>query len=137
MDIETFRNYCLSFPGVEERMPFLHTVHPYNQSVLCFYVGGKWFCWVNIDLFDFCCLKSTPEESAVLQERYGGVQPGWHMNKKHWISVFFNQDVPDTVIEELVKKSYEHIFSRLSREKRNSIKLLSSVSGRREEMREE
>ena len=29
------------------------------------------------------------------------------MNKKHWISVYFNQDVPDKEIKELVKKSYD------------------------------
>ena len=35
------------------------------------------------------------------------------MNKRHWISVFFNSDVPDAKIKELVRKSYELIVASL------------------------
>lgn len=35
------------------------------------------------------------------------------MNKKHWISAYFNGDIPDSVIKELVRKSYELIVEGL------------------------
>ena len=98
MNVEEFREYCLSFKGVQEKMPFLDVADRYSRDVLCFYVGSKWFCFVNIEVFDFCCLKCEPERNLELQEAYQGIKPGWHMNKRHWISVHFNQDVPDNTI---------------------------------------
>ena len=40
-------------------------------------------------------------------ERYEGIGPGWHMNKRHWISVRFDSDVPESLLRELVAQSYE------------------------------
>ena len=43
MNVEEFRDYCLSLPGMTEKMPF-HTVNaPYSRDVLCFYACFKWF----------------------------------------------------------------------------------------------
>ena len=44
MNVEEFREYCLSFKGVQEKMPFLDVADQYSRDVLCFYVGSKWFC---------------------------------------------------------------------------------------------
>lgn len=60
MNIEEFREYCLSLKGVYEKMPFSNVVDKYSRDVLCFYVGDKWFCFVNIEVFDFCCIKCDP-----------------------------------------------------------------------------
>ena len=51
MNIEEFWEYCLSLPGVTEKMPFTALNDAYSREVLCFYVGSKWFCYVNIVLF--------------------------------------------------------------------------------------
>ena len=106
MNVEEFREYCLSLPGVSEKMPFPNVADRYSRDVLCFYVGDKWFCFVNIEVFDFCCIKCRPDESTELRARYEGVKPGWHMNKKYWNSVYFNQDVPDSIIRELNQIGY-------------------------------
>lgn len=115
MNIVDFREYCLSFKGVYEKMPFTNVSDRYSRDVLCFYVSNKWFCYVNIEVFDFCCIKSLPNVSEVLQCRYTGIRPGWHMNKKYWISVYFNQDVPDDKIKELVKDSYDIVVDNLTK----------------------
>ena len=118
MNIEIFREYCLSFPYVTEKMPFTTLRDTYSRDVLCFYVGSKWFCYVNIEAFDRCCLKSTPEEAEELRERYEGIRPAWHMNKRLWNDVYFNSDVPEHKILELVKTSYHLVFDSLpSKEK--------------------
>lgn len=88
-------------------MPFVKAASEYDRNLLVFYIVDKWFCFVNIDVFDFCNLKCDPELIADLQDRYEGIRPGYHMNKKHWISVYFDKDVPDKTIQELVKRSYE------------------------------
>ena len=59
MNIEEFREYCLSLNGVYEKMPFTNVPDKYSRDVLCFYVGSKWFCFVNIEVFDFCCINVT------------------------------------------------------------------------------
>ena len=46
MNVEEFREYCLSLKGVEEKMPFVNVADRYSRDVLCFYVGDKWFCFV-------------------------------------------------------------------------------------------
>lgn len=121
MNIEEFRNYCLSLDGVREKMPFTGVKDKYSRDVLCFYVADKWFCFVNIEVFDFCCIKCPAEESHGLQQEYQGVKPGWHMNKKHWISVYFNSDVPGDKIRELVKKSYDTVVGGLTKKEKEML----------------
>ena len=118
MNVEEFREYCLSFRGVQEKMPFLDVADQYSRDVLCFYVGSKWFCFVNIEVFDFCCLKCEPERNLELQETYQGIKPGWHMNKRHWMSVHFIQDVPDNMVKELVRQSYDIVYRTLSKKEK-------------------
>jgi len=122
MDIETFRKYCLSFDGAMEKLPFEKATSQYDKDLLVFYVAEKWFCFVNIDKFDFCDLKCDPQESKELREKYQGITPGYHMNKKHWVSVSFNSDVPDSIIMELVQKSYELIVASLPLKIQHSLK---------------
>ena len=121
MNVEEFREYCLSLKGVYEKMPFPNVADKYSRDVLCFYVGDNWFCFVNIEVFDFCCIKCDPNESVELQAQYSGITPGWHMNKKYWISVYFNQDVPDNKIRELVKRSYDIVFLSLSKKEKERL----------------
>lgn len=121
MNIEDFRNYCLSFKGVQEKMPFGKATSPYDRNLLVFYVRDKWFCFVNIEVFDFCTLKCNPQQIADLQDRYEGIKPGYHMNKKHWISVYFDKDLPDPAIQELVKQAYERIIASFSKKGRGKL----------------
>lgn len=122
MDIETFRNYCLSFNGVNEKMPFGKVASEYDRGLLVFSVLNKWFCFVNVDVFDFCDIKCDPEQIEDLQEQYDGTRPGYHMNKKHWISVSFNSDVPDSKIKEMVKRSYDIVVESLPKKQREMLK---------------
>jgi predicted DNA-binding protein (MmcQ/YjbR family) len=56
MNIETFREYCLSLGGAKEKLPFKKRL----QELLVFYVTDKWFCFFNVEKFDFCDLKCDP-----------------------------------------------------------------------------
>ena len=63
-------------------------------------------------------MRCAPEQIEELKGRYEGVWPGYHMNKKHWISVCFNQDVPDKIIQELVRQSHDRVVASLSKKER-------------------
>lgn len=121
MNIEDFRKYCLSFRGVHEKMPFDKATSEYDRNLLVFCVADKWFCFVNIDVFDFCNLKCRPEQIEELRDNYEGIRPGYHMNKRHWVSVYFDSDVPDEMIKELVKQSYDIVVASLSKKEKEAL----------------
>ena len=107
MDIEELRNYCLSFAGVHDDFPFVKSTSDYDRDILVFYILDKWFCFVNAVARDFCNVRCESERIPELLESYEGIGPGWHMNKKHWISVRFDSDVSESLLRELVRQSYE------------------------------
>ncbi len=124
MNVEDFRSYCLSLKGVEERMPWLETAkNDYDRGLLLFSVCGKWFCFVNVDRFDFCTIKCKPGRTEELQERFTGVSPGWHMNKRHWMSVRFGGDVPDSLLLSLVREAYDLVVAALPKRQREALSL--------------
>ena len=118
MDIEEFRAFCLSLPGVHDDFPFRKDTSEYDRNLLVSYVGDKWFCFVNAVAFDFCTLRCDEEEIPRLRTLYEGAFPGWHMNKKHWISLRFESDIPGRVLLELVRKSYELALAKLPQRQR-------------------
>jgi predicted DNA-binding protein (MmcQ/YjbR family) len=114
MNIEDFRNYCLSKKGTSEDFPF-------DESVLVFKVADKIFALTNIDDFSTVNLKCDPEKALELRDRYTGVEPGYHMNKKHWNTVRINSDVPVRVFLQLVDHSYDLVLKGLSKKEREKI----------------
>lgn len=108
-------------------MPFAKANTDYDRSLLVFSVGNKWFCLVNVDVFDCCVLKSTPQESAELRAQYESVKPGYHMNHRHWISVYFKSDLNDGQIRELVRRAYDLVVASLPKEARQAIEDLPAA----------
>lgn len=106
MDIEFFRDYCLSKKGVSESLPF-------DQSTLVFKVLHRIFALTNIDHFTSINLKCEPDYAQELREKYKGVAPGYHMNKKHWNTIQFENDVDDKLICSLIDHSYESVIKGL------------------------
>lgn len=99
MNVELARDYCLRKENVEECCPF-------GPDNLVFKVDGKMFALLPLDTGNSLNLKCDPERAIELRESYSGVQPGFHMNKKHWNTVYFNEDVNDQLIFELIDHSY-------------------------------
>src|SRR4029078_3329305 len=81
MDIELLREYCLGKPGVEETLPF-------GPNTLVYKVNGKIFLITGLseEKLSFN-VKCDPDLAIELREQYDCVQPGYHMNKKHWNTV--------------------------------------------------
>jgi predicted DNA-binding protein (MmcQ/YjbR family) len=105
MNIEEFRDYCLSLPDATEKMPFTQ-FHGANNT-LVFYIHGKSFCYIHIEKFDSCMIKGYPETIISLKERYGCVGNPSHFGVKHWMNIRFNEDMDDETLKDLIKHSYE------------------------------
>lgn len=106
MNIETYREYCLSLKGTSEGMPF-------DDKTLVFKVMGKMFALTGIETFKSINLKCDPEKAIELREKYSSVLPGYHMNKKHWNTVLVNEELNDKQILELTKDSYDLVVAKL------------------------
>jgi len=107
MDIESLRNYCLSKQAAEETLPF-------GPDTLVYKVGGKIFliCSMNAEPLQFN-VKCDPEKVIELRERYECVQPGYHMNKKHWNTILVDGTVSNSMLKEWIDDSYELIVDSL------------------------
>ena len=111
MNIEEFREFCLSLPEVSEGTPFEKFARG-RFTILVFYVNGHMFCYFNIDDFMSITIKCHPAEIAELKERYLAVGEPYNGNKRHWISVELNKDVDDTTLRTLVRNSYNLVKNR-------------------------
>ncbi|MCL1876674.1 MmcQ/YjbR family DNA-binding protein [Candidatus Saccharibacteria bacterium] len=52
-------------------------------------------------------LKVDPQLGQLLRDKYESVMPGWHLNKKHWITVLATGQLSDQEIRDLVRHSFE------------------------------
>ncbi|MCS7037042.1 MAG: MmcQ/YjbR family DNA-binding protein [Saprospiraceae bacterium] len=112
MNIEQLRAYCLSKPDTSEDFPF-------GETTLCFRVKGKIFAITDLKNERLSVnLKCEPAYALELRERYDEVQPGWHMNKKHWNTVDFEGSIGDALLRQLIDHSYEQVVKTLRRERR-------------------
>ena len=103
MNIEEYRNYCLSLPETSEKMPF-------DENTLVFYVKNKMFALTNVDNFDYINLKCDPELAITLREEYGAVRPGFHMSKKHWNTVDMDGSIANSTLKEWIYNSYKLVI---------------------------
>lgn len=110
MNIEELRDYCLSLPGAEEKMPFEGFFHN-HESLLTFQIGGHIFCMADINSKPMeCTIKlSSTEEIETLKEKYKAVGKPYNFSPTHWVSLTADKDIPDSEIYSLVKQSYDII----------------------------
>lgn len=106
MNIETLREYCVSKPGVTESFPF-------GEDTLVFKVGDKIFLLTSLAKPESFNAKCDPEKAVALREQYAQIVPGYHMNKKHWNTVYYNQSLSESLLQELIDDSYQLVFSTL------------------------
>ncbi|MEL6865807.1 MAG: MmcQ/YjbR family DNA-binding protein [Bacteroidota bacterium] len=118
MNIEDFRHYCLAKKGVTEEFPF-------DEMTLTFKVMGKLFAITGLDNEVFeVNLKCDPDYAIELREEYAAVRPGFHMNKKHWNTVAFEEELEDDLLRELIDHSYDLVVKKLRKADRELLKNL-------------
>ncbi len=106
MNIEDFREYCLSMEGVTEKTPFGKFARRFD-SILVFYILGHMFCLTDMDDFTSVTVKAFPEEIEELKMTRSSVGSHRNMSERHWIQLNLDGDIPDREIYDLVRQSYE------------------------------
>lgn len=117
--IEELYEYCIGKKGATEHFPF-------DETTLVFKVGNKMFALTSLKGWETGLgsvnLKCDPDDAQELRAQYEAIQPGYHMNKKHWNTVACNQDLTTTLIKELIDHSYELVVKSLTKKVRESLR---------------
>jgi predicted DNA-binding protein (MmcQ/YjbR family) len=98
---DELRAWCLSLPGAAEEFPFA-------PGLSVFKVARKVFALSPLSAQPLTVsVKCDPELAESLRASYASIVPGYHLNKRHWITVTANADVPDAMVLELIEDSYD------------------------------
>lgn len=120
MNIEQLRDYCISKKGVTEGFPF-------DENALAFKVLGKIFVITTLDSWEnreaIINLKANPEYSQELRAAYSSIRPGFHMNKKHWNSLYLDEgELENKLILKLIDHSYDCVVKTLPKKLQDTLK---------------
>jgi predicted DNA-binding protein (MmcQ/YjbR family) len=95
-------------PGSEETFPF----GP-ETSVFKVKGNGKMFALSALDAQPLSVsVKCDPEIAADLRASHDAVSPGYHLNKRHWITVTVGGDLDDEGVRALIEDSYDLVKPR-------------------------
>ncbi|MBK3629615.1 MmcQ/YjbR family DNA-binding protein [Streptomyces sp. MBT49] len=102
-----------------EELPGTQLEHSFGPDWEVFKVGGKVFMLMTeVPGRPVVILKADPDEADVLREQYSHITPGYHMNKKHWITLEGGDDVDKELVRELVTDSYRLVVAHLPKAQR-------------------
>lgn len=114
MNIEEFRDYCLSLGDVTEKTPFGKFARRYD-SILVFYILDHMFCFTDMNRFTSVTVKSTPEEIDEIRLNHTSVDNPLNQSLKHWIQLNLNGDITDSEIRALVKRAYDIVKAKYTK----------------------
>jgi predicted DNA-binding protein (MmcQ/YjbR family) len=95
------RRCCLKLAGAEETFPF-------GPETSVFKVGGKMFALAALKREPLTVsVKCEPELGEQLRGTYDEIEPGYHLNKRHWLTITVGGAASDDLVRELVAGSYD------------------------------
>ncbi len=98
--------FCAGLPGAVLTFPF-------NEQTAVYKVGGRIFALTGVADPESINLKAEPPDVTGLVQTHDSITRGFHMNKKHWITVRLDGTLPPGLVEELIEDSYDLIVDKL------------------------
>jgi len=96
--------------------------YPFGPEALVYKVVGKMFALVSQkEEVPRVTLKCAPADAEILVGQYQSVVPGYYMNKKHWITISLNGEMPEEMIKDLAKGSYDLVVKKLTKTDKNRL----------------
>ena len=96
------------------------------RGVVLYKVMGKMFAILTTNRIESVILKCDPHLAEILREQYAGVGHRSHLDRRFWISVGLDADVPPEEIERLAAHSYDLVCAKLTRKQKAELEALSS-----------
>jgi len=117
MNLEEFREYCLSLGEVEEKLPFAKM--PGGDTLLVFYVSGHTFCYCDLHEFTAVVKCQTERIAELLGTAEGVTPPDSHFSVKYWIGIHL-PTIADELLKELVAGSFEIVKGKYAKKGKKS-----------------
>lgn len=127
MNIDTFTKINLKKKGVTIN-------YPGSGEFAWLKVMGKMYGMYNVkatkvngqtlEPFAMISLKCEPDKSIELRASLGSIQEGWHLNKKHWITLYLDHSINDELILQLTENAYQLVGQGLTRKDKLALKSL-------------
>jgi len=95
-------------------------------SVLLYKIMGKMFAILSARGEEFVILKCDPHLAEMLRAKYEGVGHRSHLDRRFWISINLDADVPAKEIKRLAAQSYDLVASKLTRKQKAALTALAS-----------
>jgi predicted DNA-binding protein (MmcQ/YjbR family) len=96
------------------------------RGVVLYKVMGKMFAILTTNRVESVILKCDPHLAEILREQYAGVGHRSHLDRRFWISVGLDEDVPPEEIERLVGRSYDLVRAKLTRKQKAELETLGT-----------
>jgi len=114
---EDLQQYCMTFAGAMEDYPF-------GPTPLVMKVAGKMFALISpadTDSHPSISIKCDPFINELLRAQYAAVKPGYHLNKKHWITVEVDGSIPNDELKDMIRSSYQLVVNKLPKAQREAL----------------
>lgn len=118
MNIETFRDYCITKKGTTEEFPFKKL-----PNTLTFKVAGKMFAATDINSYKSISIRCDQNKIDELRATYPALQKPSYFSDRHWTRVVLDNSISDKLIFQLIDNSYELALKKLTRKERNNLDL--------------
>ncbi|WP_072804293.1 MmcQ/YjbR family DNA-binding protein [Rhodococcoides yunnanense] len=92
-------------------LPGAALTHPFGPDTSVYKTAGNVFAVIGAGE-DRLTLKCAPEHAAVLVGEHEHIVPGYHMNKRHWITIDLGGEVPFELVEDLIDDSYHLVHDK-------------------------
>ena len=113
--LAALRDKVMSKPGVSEEQPF-------GPSALVYKIGGKMYALIAWQADPLrVSLKCDPFEAEAMRDQFESIQPGYHLNKRHWNTVILDGSVPAFLIDHMLDQSYALVREKLPRRVRDTL----------------
>ncbi|MBA2249620.1 MAG: MmcQ/YjbR family DNA-binding protein [Chitinophagaceae bacterium] len=101
MNVEDIREFALSKSDVEETFPF-------GDNIIVFKTNKKAFLFLPLSAETLRFnVKCDPDLAIELREQYDCIHPGYHMNKKHWNTIFVDGTLSAELLKKFINDSYK------------------------------
>ena len=115
MDATELRRWCLQHAGAIEDFPF-------GPEHSVFKVAGKMFALSALDRTPLeVSVKCEPALAEQLRAAHPAIQPGYHLNKRHWNTITLDGSLPDQLVRDLIEDSYDLVVSALPKRLRQQL----------------
>lgn len=104
-------------------LPFTEHCWPFGPDIDVFKVNGKIFMMTAIARGrPLVSVKADPQKALLNRQIYPSIEPGWHLNKKHWISVYAGDDISEGLVEDLILDAWHLVVGSLPKKARQRIR---------------